>query len=33
MPRVPYSSVMGSLMYDMMCLPLDLDYVVSAVSR
>ena len=31
--RVPYSSVMGSLMYVMVCSRPDLGYVVSAVSR
>ena len=33
MSRIPYSSVMGSLMYAMVCLHPDLAYIVSAVSR
>ena len=33
MSRVPYSSVVGSLMYAMVCSRPDLSYVVSAVSR
>ena len=33
MSRVPYSSVMGSLMYAMICSRPDLSYVVSVVSR
>ena len=33
MSRVPYSSVMGSLMYAMVCSRLDLAYAVSAVCR
>ena len=33
MSKVPYSSVVGSLMYAMVCSCLDLAYVVSAVRR
>ena len=33
MPRVPYSSVLGSLMYAMICSHQDLSYVVHVVSR
>ena len=33
MSRVPYSSVVGSLMYAMVCLHPDLTYAVNAVSR
>jgi len=33
MPRVPYASVMGSLMYVMVCTRPDLAYAVSTVSR
>ena len=33
MSRVPYSNVVGSLMYAMECLRLDLAYAVSEVSR
>ena len=33
MSRVPYSSVVGSLMYAMVCSHPDLTYAVSAVSR
>ena len=33
MSRVPYSSVVGSLIYTMICSCLDLSYVVSVVSR
>ena len=33
MSRVPYYSVMGSLMYAMVCSRLDWAYVVSAISR
>ncbi|XP_049372642.1 secreted RxLR effector protein 161-like [Solanum verrucosum] len=33
MSRVPYSSVVGSLMYAMRCTRLDICYVVSLVSR
>ena len=33
MSRVPYSSVVGSLMYAMICSSLDLSYVVIVVSR
>ena len=32
MSRVPYSTVMGSLMYAMVCLRPDLAYAVNAVS-
>ena len=31
--RVPYSSVVGSLMYDMVCSCPDLAYAVSAINR
>ena len=31
--RVPYSSVVGSLMYALVCLIPNLAYVVSAVTR
>nr|GEW90171.1 retrovirus-related Pol polyprotein from transposon TNT 1-94 [Tanacetum cinerariifolium] len=33
MPRVPYSSAVGSLMYAMVCTRPDLAYAVSVVSR
>ena len=33
MSKVPYSSVVGSLMYAMVCLHPDLAYVVSVISR
>jgi hypothetical protein len=33
MSKVPYSSVVGSLMYAMVCSHLDLSYVMSLVSR
>jgi len=33
MSRVPYSSVVGSLVYVMVCIRPDLTYVVSIVSR
>ena len=33
MSRVPYSSVIGSFMYVIVCSHLDLAYVVSAVIR
>jgi len=33
MSKVPYSSVVGSLMYAMVCTKPDLDYAVSMVSR
>ena len=33
MSRVPYSNVVGSLMYAMVCLSLDLAYAVSVVNR
>ena len=33
MSKVPYSSVVGSLMYVMVCLRPDLTYAVSAVSK
>ena len=33
MSRVPYSSVMGSLIYVMVCSRPDLAYVVSAVNK
>ena len=33
MSRVPYSCVVGSLMYAMVCLRPNLVYVVSAISR
>ena len=33
MQRVPYSSVVGSLMYSMVCSRPDLAYVVSMVSK
>ena len=33
MSRVPYSSVVGSLMYDMVYSHPDLAYAVSAVSK
>ena len=33
MSRVPYSSVVGSLMYALICSYLDLSYVVIIVSR
>lgn len=33
MDRVPYSSVVGSLMYVMICMRPNLAYVVSMVSR
>ena len=33
MSRVPYSSVVGSLMYAMVCSSLDLVYAVSAVNK
>ena len=33
MSRVPYSSVLGSLMYAKVCSHPDLDYALSAVSR
>jgi hypothetical protein len=33
MPKVPYSSVVGSLMYAMICSHLDLSYAMNLVSR
>jgi hypothetical protein len=33
MLKVPYSSVVGSLMYAMVCSHLDLSYAMSLVSR
>jgi len=33
MSRVPYASVVGSLMYDMVCTRPDLAYAVSIVNR
>jgi hypothetical protein len=33
MSRVPYSSAVGSLMYDMVCSRLDLSYAMSLVSK
>ena len=33
MSRVPYSSVVGSLMYAIVCSHLDLAYAISAVSK
>jgi len=33
MSRVPYASVVGSLMYAMVCTKTDLAYAVSIVSR
>ena len=33
MSRVPYSSIVGSLMYVMLCSRPDLAYAVGAVSR
>ena len=33
MSRVPYTSMMGSCMYAMVCTRADLAYVVSTVSR
>jgi hypothetical protein len=33
MSKVPYSSVVGSLMYDMVCSRPDLSYAMSLVSR
>ena len=33
MSKVPYSSVVGSLMYAMVCSHLDLSYAMSLVSR
>ena len=33
MSRVPYSSVVGSLMYVMVCSSLNLGYAFSAISR
>ena len=33
MSRVPYASVVGSLMYAMMCTHLDICYAVGLVSR
>ena len=33
MSRVPYSSVMGSLMYAMVCSRPNLAYAISAVNR
>ena len=33
MSKVPYSSVVGSLMYAMICSLLDLSYVVNVASR
>jgi len=33
MSRVPYSSAVGFLMYDMVCSRPDLSYVMSLVSR
>ena len=33
MRRVPYLSAIGSLMYAMMCIRLDICFVVSMVSR
>ena len=33
MSKVPYSSVVGSLMYAMVCTQLDITHVVGVVSR
>ena len=33
MSKVPYSSIVGSLMYAMVCSHLDLSYAMSLVSR
>jgi len=33
MSKVPYASVVGSLMYAMMCIRLDICYAVGLVSR
>ena len=33
MSQVPYSSVVGSLMYTIVCSRLDLSYAVSSVDR
>ena len=33
MSQVPYSSAVGSLMYDMICSHLDLSYAISVVSK
>ena len=33
MSKLPYSSTIGSLMYEMMCTRLDICYVVMLVSR
>ena len=33
MSRVPYSSAVDSVMYDMVCSRLDLSYALSVVSR
>jgi hypothetical protein len=33
MSKVPYSSVVGSLMYVIVCSRLDLSYAMSLVSR
>ena len=33
MDKVPYSSIMGSLMYAMLCTRSDISYVVGVVSK
>ena len=33
MERIPYASMMGSVMYTMVCSRLDLAYAVSMISR
>lgn len=33
MEQIPYASVVGSLMYSMVCTRLDLAYLVSLVSK
>lgn len=33
MNNIPYDSIMGSLMYDMVCTRPDISYAVSLVSR
>jgi hypothetical protein len=33
MSRVPYSSVVGSIMYAMVCTHLDISQAISVVSR
>ena len=32
MSQVPYANVVGSLMYDIMCMRLDISHVVGVVS-